>query len=55
MKVYFLTIKNIEEAWTRPMVNCGLILNQYLIIFESRCRLYIGLHNLMDSLKEHLK
>jgi len=38
-KSIYLSIKNIEEAWTRPMPNWGLILNQYLIIFEHRCRL----------------
>ncbi|MFN7494471.1 MAG: hypothetical protein ACK5RG_16250, partial [Cyclobacteriaceae bacterium] len=25
--------------WTQPIKNWGLILNQYLIIFENRCRL----------------
>lgn len=38
-KSIFLSIKNIEEAWTRPIQNWGLILHQYLIIFEHRCRL----------------
>lgn len=38
-KSIYLSIKNIEEAWTSPMPNWGLILNQYLIIFENRCRL----------------
>jgi transposase-like protein len=37
-KSIYLSIKNIEEAWTKPMSNWGLILNQYLIIFEKRCR-----------------
>jgi transposase-like protein len=37
-KSIYLSIKNIEEAWTSPMPNWGLILNQYLIIFENRCR-----------------
>jgi putative transposase len=37
-KSIYLSIKNIEEAWSRPIKNWGLILNQYLIIFESRCR-----------------
>jgi len=38
-KSIYLSIKNIEEAWTRPILNWGLILHQYLIIFETRCRL----------------
>jgi transposase-like protein len=38
-KSVYLSIKNIEEAWTRPIPNWELILNQYLIIFEYRCRL----------------
>ena len=37
-KSIYLSIKNIEEAWKNPMPNWGLILNQYLIIFENRCR-----------------
>jgi len=37
-KSIYLSIKNIEQAWTRPVTNWGLILNQYLIIFEKRCR-----------------
>jgi transposase-like protein len=37
-KSIYLAIKNIEEAWNTPIANWGLILNQYLIIFEDRCR-----------------
>ena len=37
-KSIYLSIKNIEAAWTNPILNWGLILNQYLIIFEKRCR-----------------
>lgn len=37
-KSVFLAIKNIELAWSRPILNWGLILNQFLIIFEQRCR-----------------
>jgi putative transposase len=37
-KSIYLAIKNIEEAWNSPIANWGLILNQYLIIFENRCR-----------------
>ena len=38
-KSIYLSIKNIEIAWSKPITNWGLILNQYLIIFEKRCRL----------------
>ena len=38
-KSIYLSIKNIEEAWNNPIAHWGLILNQYLIIFEDRCRL----------------
>jgi transposase-like protein len=37
-KSIYLAIKNIEEAWNAPIANWGLILNQYIIIFEDRCR-----------------
>lgn len=37
-KSIYLAIKNIEEVWTVPIAHWGLILNQYLIIFEDRCR-----------------
>lgn len=37
-KSIYLAIKNIEEAWKVPIKHWGLILNQYLIIFEDRCR-----------------
>ena len=37
-KSIYLSIKNIEAAWANPIPNWGLILNQYLIIFEKRCR-----------------
>lgn len=38
-KSVYLSIKNIEEAWKGTIPNWGIILNQYLIIFENRCRL----------------
>jgi transposase-like protein len=38
-KSIYLAIKNIENAWNKPILNWGLILNQLLIIFEDRCRL----------------
>lgn len=36
-KSIYLSIKNIENAWTQPIAGWGLILHQYLIIFEDRC------------------
>ena len=38
-KSIYLAIKNIEDAWVLPIKQWGLILNQYLIIFENRCRI----------------
>ncbi len=38
-KSIYLSIKNIELAWSKPIPNWGLILNQLIIIFESRCRI----------------
>ncbi len=38
-KSIYLSIKNIERAWYRPILNWGIILNQYLIIFGDRCRI----------------
>ncbi len=39
IKSIYLSIKNIEEAWKFPIYSWGLILHQFLIIFENRCRL----------------
>lgn len=38
-KAVFLAISNIEKKWYKPIPNFGLIINQFLIIFEHRCRL----------------
>jgi transposase-like protein len=38
-KSIYLSIKNIEKAWYRPIQNWGIIFNQYLIIFGDRCRI----------------
>lgn len=37
-KSVYLAIKNIEKNWTRPIFGWGIILNQFLIIFEDRCK-----------------
>lgn len=38
-KSVFLSIQNIEKAWTYPIQNWGIILHQFLTIFESRCKM----------------
>ncbi len=38
-KSVYLSIMNIENAWTKPILGWGLILNQFLIIFENRCKI----------------
>ena len=38
-KSVYLSIQNIEKAWTKPIANWGLILNQFLVIFDKRCKL----------------
>lgn len=38
-KSIYLSIKNIEYAWNKSIKNWGLILHQFLIIFENRCRI----------------
>lgn len=38
-KAVYMAIMNIEQSWSRPIPNWGLILNQFLIIFDDRCKL----------------
>jgi putative transposase len=38
-KAVYLAIMNIERKWTMPLHNWGLVLHQFLTIFESRCQL----------------
>lgn len=38
-KAVYLAILNIEKKWSMPIRNWGLVLNQFLIIFDKRCRL----------------
>lgn len=38
-KAVYLAIMNIEKKWTMPILNWQLVLQQFLIIFEDRCRL----------------
>lgn len=36
-KSVYLAIKNSEKAWTKPISEWGLIMNQFLVIFGDRC------------------
>lgn len=38
-KSVYLAIMNIEQAWCRQISNWGIIMHQFLVIFESRCKL----------------
>jgi transposase-like protein len=38
-KSVYLAIKNCEKSWTKPIVNWGLIMNQFLVIFGERCNI----------------
>lgn len=38
-KSVYLAIKNIEQSWKQSIAEWGIILHQFLIIFENRCRL----------------
>jgi transposase-like protein len=38
-KAVYLAIMNIEKKWTLPIQNWGYILQQFLTIFDNRCRL----------------
>jgi putative transposase len=39
-KAVYLAIMNIEKKWSMTLQNWGLVLHQFLTIFENRCRLY---------------
>jgi len=39
LKAVFLAIGNIEKKWTMPIRNWGMIMQQFLIKFEDRCRI----------------
>lgn len=38
-KVVYLAIMNIEKKWSMSLQNWGLVLHQFVTIFENRCRL----------------
>jgi len=39
LKSVFLAVSNIQKKWTMPIRDWGVILNQFIIKFESRCRI----------------
>lgn len=39
IKSVFLSIQNIEKSWTGSIQNWGIILHQFLTIFQNRCRI----------------
>lgn len=39
LKAVYLAITNIERKWDMPIQNWGIILHQFLTIFENRCKL----------------
>jgi transposase-like protein len=38
-KSIFMAIRNIEKSWSAAITNWGIIMQQFLTIFENRCRL----------------
>lgn len=38
MKAVYLAINNLEKKWVQTVRNWGVILNQFIIIFEDRCQ-----------------
>ena len=38
-KAVYLAIMNIEKKWSMPLHNWGIVLHQFVTIFEDRCRL----------------
>lgn len=39
LKAVYLSITNIEKKWDMPIQNWGIILHQFLTIFDNRCKL----------------
>ena len=37
-KAVYLALTNIQKKWSKPLLNWGLILHQFVTIFENRCR-----------------
>ena len=39
IKATYFSIQNVQKKWSQPIRNWGIILNQFLTIFEERCKL----------------
>ena len=39
LKSVYLALKETTKKWTTPIHNWGLVLNQFMLIFENRLRL----------------
>jgi len=35
----YLSLREIEKKWTMPISNWGLIMNQFMLIFENRIQI----------------
>ena len=38
-KMVYLSLMEIEKKWTMPITNWGLIMNQFMLIFENRIQI----------------
>ena len=38
-KIVYLSLMEIEKKWTMPISNWGLIMNQFMLIFENRIQI----------------
>ena len=38
-KTVYLSLMEIEKKWTMPISNWGLIMNQFMLIFENRIQI----------------
>ncbi len=38
-KTVYLSLMGIEKKWTQPIHNWGLIMNQFMLIFENRIQI----------------
>ena len=40
LKAVYLAIANVDEKWTHPVRDWGMVVNQLIIIFSERCRMF---------------
>ena len=38
-KMVYLSLMEIEKKWTMPITNWGLIMNQFMLMFENRIQI----------------